>query len=60
MKLTLTPSLDQSGEEHPHPGVSVEIAHSDDLTIDQVVEKIIKPALLAWGFDSTTISYHIV
>jgi hypothetical protein len=59
MKLTLTPSLDQSNEDHPQRSVSGEMPHSDDQTIDQVIEQLIKPALLAWGFHETTIRLNI-
>jgi hypothetical protein len=50
MKLTLSPSADQSGENHPHPFVSIEIP-GDDLNLTQVFDSLVIPALVAFGFD---------
>lgn len=54
MKLTLSPSADQSGEEHPHPFVYIEIP-GDDLNLTQVFDSLVIPALVAFGFDRKVI-----
>lgn len=50
MKLTFSPSADQSGEDHPHPFVSVEIP-GDDLNLAQIFDSLVIPALAAFGYD---------
>lgn len=54
MKLTLTPTADQSGEKHPHPAVSVEIPH-DDLDLTTIFDSLVIPALIAFGYERKVI-----
>ena len=51
MKLILEPTTDQSARttEATHPRVEIEIP-DDDMTINQYVDCLIRPALLAKGF----------
>jgi len=58
MKLTLSPSSDQSEERHPYPSVSIEIPH-DDALMDQVFEYLIIPALIAFGYDRKLIDDYM-
>ena len=54
MKITIAPSKDQTMEEHPF--VTVEVSSPDDqMTLTQVAENLLAPALIAWGF-----GYHSV
>jgi len=50
MKITLEPT----GSDKIHPTVSISV-ESDHLAIEHVIEKIIVPALMGWGFDITNI-----
>ena len=51
MKITLEPTKDQSKNEPTmnYPIVTIEIP-DDDLGIDDVLEMLINPALIAWGY----------
>jgi len=54
MKLTLTPTADQSGEKYPYPVVSVEIPH-DDLDLTAIFDSLVIPALVAFGYERKVI-----
>jgi len=58
MKITLQPSADQTNEAHPHATVTIEIP-GDCLTLGHVVDNLLRPALLAWGFHPDTIEEHL-
>ena len=49
MKITIEPSEDQSGQEYPYAKVTIELP-DDDLSLSVVIENMIEPALIAWGF----------
>ena len=54
MKVTIAPSKDQTMEKHPFS--TVEISSPDDeMTLPQVVEHLLAPALIAWGFTPETV-----
>jgi hypothetical protein len=57
MKITIEPSEDQHGKNHPHSKVSVEIP-CDDLTVGQMMEEIVK-ALKAWGYANESIGEYL-
>jgi hypothetical protein len=54
MKLTLTPTADQSVEKYPHLAVSVEIPN-DDIDLATIFDSLIIPALIAFGFERKVI-----
>jgi hypothetical protein len=58
MKITLSPTEQQEGEKYPHPTVSIEMP-DDYICLPEVIDKLIRPALIAWGFDSTLIEEYI-
>ncbi|MDB4396116.1 hypothetical protein N9Z65_00725 [bacterium] len=52
MKITLNPT-EAVNEEHPNCSMhsTISIAHpKDDHTIDDAIELLVIPALMAWGF----------
>jgi len=49
MKITIEPSIDQTGEEFPYAKVSIELPE-DDRSLSDVLENLVAPALRAWGF----------
>lgn len=57
MKLILEPTTDQStrGVEATHPRVEIEIP-DDDMTINQYVDCLIRPALMAKGFSEQIVT----
>jgi len=58
MKITLEPTdLDQA-PHNLHPTVSVATAY-DDMTIDEMFEGLIIPALLSIGFQKETIDKYL-
>jgi hypothetical protein len=58
MKITLEPTeLDQS-PQNLHPKVTVETCY-DDITIDEIMENLIIPALLGIGFQKETIDKYL-
>ena len=53
MKLTLEPTeIDDYG--FPHPTITINYPN-DDLSIDQIWDNMLGPALLAWGFTKETV-----
>lgn len=58
MKITLQPSEDQTGEEYPHATITIEIP-GDDIEIVSVIDYLIRPALMAWGFHHDTINEYL-
>jgi hypothetical protein len=54
MKITIQPSHPQDGERDKFATVSIEIS-DDHLTLTEVIEEMIKPALIAWGFNSDNV-----
>jgi len=58
MKLSLSPSDDQSSERHPYPSVSVEIPH-DDASIEQIFDSLVIPLLVAFGYDRKVIDDYL-
>jgi hypothetical protein len=56
MKLTLEPTGPPG--PHRHLKVTVETNH-DDHTIDEVIDNVVVPALLAWGFTQKTIDNYL-
>ena len=57
MKITITPT-EASNEEHPNRWMhsTVSIDHpKDEQTIDEVIELLVIPALVAWGFHEASI-----
>jgi hypothetical protein len=50
MKITISPSLDQSDQIHPYHSITVESAHDDDFTADRAAEMFFQ-AMLAFGFE---------
>jgi hypothetical protein len=50
MKITIEPTGDEPG----YPTVSVS-RPDDTLTIDSVIEDLVRPALIAWGFHPDTV-----
>lgn len=58
MKITIEPTTDQSNWPAKHCCISV--THpSDDLCMFEVIEDLIRPALLAWGFHPKTVAEHL-
>jgi len=58
MKITIKPTDKQLGSPFcTHPTVTVEIPQ-DDLTMEQVIENLIIPALLGMGFQQETIETY--
>jgi hypothetical protein len=51
MKITISPSEDQSAQTHPYCAISVEHPHDDMFTAEQAVS-MFHQALLAFGFSS--------
>ena len=57
MKITITPT-EASNEEHPNRWMhsTVSIDHpKDDHDIDDAIELLVIPALVAWGFNEASI-----
>ena len=54
MKITLSPTKQVYGEIN-YPTISIETSH-EEMTADDVVEQLIKPGLLAWGFQEETVN----
>jgi len=53
MKITITPSEDQTSQKYKHYSVSIEHPHDD---IDcQIAIQLAVNALIAWGFQRDTI-----
>ena len=52
MKITLQPTAPPG--PHRNPTVTLETEH-DQHTISEVFERLVVPALLAWGFSKETI-----
>jgi len=53
MKITITPSEDQTSQKYKHYGVSIEHPHDD---VDcHIAFQIIVNALIAWGFQRDSI-----
>jgi hypothetical protein len=51
MKITISPSEDQSAEKFPYYSVTIESNVADDnCTIEQIVEMMFM-ALVGWGYD---------
>lgn len=58
MKITIRPTDKQLGSVLcTHPTVTVEIPH-DDLTMEEMIENLIIPALLGMGFQAETIDAY--
>lgn len=58
MKITISPSQDQKNERHPFR--TVEIWMPDDhMTLPQVVEELLAPALVAWGYADEAVREHL-
>jgi hypothetical protein len=57
MRLTLEPTATSEWlrPEHRNPRVIIEV-DSDDLTMDEVVDTLLRPALLGWGFGEATVN----
>lgn len=54
MKITLEPTTTET--QHPSSYVKVTIeTKRDDYTIHELFEDVIEPALIAWGYDPSTI-----
>lgn len=53
MKITITPSEDQSGQKHKHYGVIIEHPH-DDVNCHTALQMCVN-ALIAWGFQRDSI-----
>lgn len=53
MKLTLEPTEDTN-----YPKVTIEIKH-DHTNLEEVMEALIKPALISWGFNPLHIEEYI-
>ena len=58
MKITIQPTAPQEGAKYPYPTVSIGIP-GDDTPLPEVMEKLIRPALIAWGFDAILIEEYI-
>ena len=57
MKITLEPTeLDQS-PQNVHPKVTIETCY-DDMTMGEVIDSLLIPALLSWGFDKEAVDAH--
>jgi hypothetical protein len=58
MKITLEPTeLDQS-PHNLHPRVTIETCY-DDMTIEEIVENLVVPALLGMGYQRETINKYL-
>lgn len=57
MKLTLSPSRDQSAAQHPCSTVTVEVPQ-DDLCIDEIVS-MFSSLLLAAGYDPKNVKDYL-
>ena len=57
MKLTLSPSRDQSAEKHRHLKISVEDEH-DDLGIEEMIG-LFRSLLLAAEYDSEAVRQYL-
>jgi hypothetical protein len=56
MKLTLQPT-----EEFPSDFVTVEISKYDDhMNLPVILDELIKPALVAWGFHPDTVEKIVI
>jgi hypothetical protein len=53
MKITITPSEDQTNQKHKHYGVTIE--HPSDDVDCHIALQITVNALIAWGFQRDTI-----
>ena len=53
MKITITPSEDQTSQKHKHYSVTIE--HPQDDVNCQIALQITVNALIAWGFQRNTI-----
>jgi len=53
MKITITPSEDQTNQKHKYYGVAIE-SPADDVDC-HIAIRIIVNALIAWGFERDTI-----
>jgi hypothetical protein len=59
MRITIEPTEPESSAEK-YRYVTVSIAHPEDgLTIEQAMEEVITPALLAWGYQRQTIDAYL-
>jgi len=62
MKLTLEPTellLETSKPETTNAVVTISMPF-DDMDIDQIIDNLIKPALLAYGFHAETVNGRFV
>jgi len=57
MKITITPT-EQDCPRSNYPEISISIP-DDDLLLAEVIDGIIRPALIAWGFDAKTVNEYI-
>lgn len=58
MKITISPSEDQSIEKHPYYTVAVEHPRDDEFTLDQALE-MFHQLLTAFGHDSNNVAKAI-
>lgn len=60
MKITIEPTNQpvDTPLNYRNPQVSVWMP-SDDMTIDELVEHMVKPLLIAWGFHSDTVNERL-
>jgi hypothetical protein len=59
MKITLQPTEQpRQNPESTNPTVSIDLPF-DDMDITQVIEELIRPALLGWGFLEETVDAHL-
>jgi hypothetical protein len=57
MKIKLQPTEGHVIDLHPHRSISSELP-ADDLDMEQVIEDLIRPALIAWGFHPATVDKY--
>lgn len=54
MKITLEPTENQKEDKYPHSKIMIEHP-CDDLTLDEVMDSLIKPALIAYSYSEETV-----
>lgn len=59
MKITIAPTeLDNKISQFQHPTVTIEI-HGDDHSLSELIDTLIRPALLGWGFHADTVDQYL-
>jgi len=57
MKITLEPTAEGMAGEYKSPTVTIQVP-SDSLIIHDVIDDLVRPALIAWGFHPDTVAAY--